>query len=158
MGNVWEDFIITCPTVLFAQEYAKKSPGRNFYSYRLAQSKCLNEPTLLSSGDEQVCLGEDVLYLFLGLDGKGHSTPITFNPEDRQLSKDMIYAWSAFAKTGHIRERFNNNRYWINAFDRSTILNAPITRTFNLNFTDYQMVSNMYNQSCDSFWKDKLFA
>lgn len=90
------DFDMICPTVLFGELAAKWNKNNNSYSYMLAHSY----QHIIKVGKHlQDVLGvthtDDLFYIF----GK----PIrdkTTSKENKQMSYDLINAWTTFAKTG----------------------------------------------------------
>ena len=71
----------------------------------------------------------------------------------RKLSRDMILAWTSFAKRGHPGPMGSVS--WLEAFQDK---NHPVARHMALDSEHYRMVEGFYKQSCDGFWKAKLFA
>ena len=88
------------------------------------------------------------MYLFAGPQDK------RFTQTDLKLSKDMIQAWTSFGKGGSVRGWFGKIA-WARAFEKPT---EPETKYMSLNSGNYKMVSGFYNQTCNGFWKEKLFA
>jgi len=77
---------------------------------------------------------------------------ITFTEDDYKLSKDMIHAWSTFAKTG-VPPKLDNAE-WLEAIDRKLV--NPSVRYMDLNPTNYSIVEGFYKKTCDEFWKTKF--
>ena len=76
-----------------------------------------------------------------------------FTDDEVKLSRDMIYAWTQFAKTGN-PDKMGDVK-WEEAIDRSN-LNAPV-RMIEMS-ESYRMVQGVYKQTCDAFWKPRIFV
>lgn len=101
----------------------------------------------------EVCFQPDLIYLFAELNNKHHA-PLMLSSEEVQLSKDMINAWTTFAKQGRVRNRINSRQYWNSAFERAT---EPNTRFILLDVKNSTMITNgFYNRTCNHFWMNKL--
>ena len=88
---------------------------------------------------------------------------LIFSEAEYRLSRDMILAWTNFAKTGvpgkvgGVAEDGGGNRTtsaitWTEALDQGTV------DYLNLDSNDYRMVKAAYRDKCDAFWKPKIFA
>ncbi|KAH9402134.1 hypothetical protein TYRP_016708 [Tyrophagus putrescentiae] len=89
-SNVWGDYILTCPTILFAQQLAEHSPpGNRYYSYRLMNGLHGKIPAQKWMG---VMHGQDWLVFF--------KVPFVRTAEEAQLSNDVISAFASFISTG----------------------------------------------------------
>lgn len=86
--------------------------------------------------------GEDLNYLF--------SIPFQSKAEERQLSEDMIRAWTTFAKTGHMSEM--GGQVWSSAHDHQ----SSSTRFMYLKSGQYRMVDKFTQANCNAFWKPKM--
>ena len=147
-ANSLGDYHLICPTLLFLEELAaatQHSTNTSFYSYRLEQH--MSDPLLPIpySPWMGVLHGEDLNYLF--------GVPFQHRAEERQLSADMISAWSTFARTGHPGEM--GGRQWSGALDRADH-HQPSTRFMYLKAGQYRMVDNFTRENCDVFWRPKL--
>lgn len=145
IAQAWADWTIVCPTILFAETYAKKATGRFYYSYRLDQP--FSYPVYFSSPNVQH--GQDLMYLFAGPSDK------RFTQGDMKLSKDMLQAWTSFTKGGWIRGWYGKIA-WGRAFEKPT---EPATKFMSLNHSagGYNMISGFYNETCNGFWRERLF-
>lgn len=148
MADVWGDLHLTCPTVLFGEQFGKLSPGQHFYSYRLVRPTLA--PDFNCTGWKAVCHGEDIVYLFI-------IPYIKSNPELSQLSRDMIHAWTSFAKTGQPGKL--GDVEWTEAFERNSdhSISNPVTKHMSLDSVNYKMIPDFYKETCDVFWKPKIF-
>ena len=91
--------------------------------------------------------GMDLAYLFM--------VPITkASPPLYQLSQDMINAWTLFAKTGKPSKM--GGVEWEHAVDATH--KDFSTKYMHLEASHYKMVPNVFKETCDSFWKPKIFA
>ena len=146
ISDVYGDYKIVCPTILFGEEMAKLSPNHHYYTYRLMQP--LTTISVFNCQDWMgVCHGEDVVYLF----GIPLRFRLIFTKDETKLSKDMIKAWTEFAKTGNIRKI--DGVEWI----ESITANDPHARIMELKANNYKMVSDFFKEKCDQFWKPKIF-
>ena len=158
LANPLGDSILTCTTVLFGEclATAKKVAGdkndtsTKFYSYRLEQHQVL--PGLHYLPFEGVTHGEDVIYLFFA--------NFLSRPVDKQLSDDMIAAWTAFARTGvpsALPSLSNRSKVqWTEAVNQQQ---HPYTRFMSLSRegAGFHMVGNdFYRKTCNAFWKAKF--
>lgn len=145
-ANALGDFHLICPTVLFGEELATASRVHNstFYSYRLEEH--MSDPLLPIpySTWMGVLHGEDLNYLF--------SIPFQGKAEERQLSADMIRAWTTFAKTGHPSEMGGHK--WNSALDHQHQIIS--TRFMYLRSGQYKIVDNFTKANCNAFWKPKM--
>ena len=146
IADVYGDYKVVCPTILFGEEVAKSRPTQQTYTYRLMQP--LTSVQLFKChGWMGVCHGEDYIYLF-GLPLRFQDI---FTKEETQLSIDMILAWTDFAKTGKISKI--NGVEWT----ESIVANDPYARIMELKANDYKMIPNFFKEKCDQFWKPKIF-
>ena len=74
-------------------------------------------------------------------------------PADYALSKDMINAWTSFAKTGHPGMMGSSGVQWDKAIDKAN----PFTKHMNLDVKNYRMITDYYRETCNVFWKSKMF-
>ena len=66
----------------------------------------------------------------------------------------MTRAWTNFAKTGD--PGVMGEVKWEEAFEEKA--SDKVTRHMSLNVNAFQMVSGIYRNTCDHFWKDKIEA
>lgn len=76
------------------------------------------------------------------------------NAAQYQLSKDMIGAWTTFAKTGTPGKV--GNATWSEAVDRSKTGDFS-TRYLSIRANKYKMYSSGFKVPCESFWKPRFF-
>lgn len=151
LGDVWGDYQLVCPTILYAEEVAKHQGAekRNLFAYRLMQDAVLPgvSPTPSWMG---VTHGQDMFYLFLTQLTK-QGSPL------RQLSEQMIHAWTSFAKTGSPAKLGSGGHSvaWEKAVKGGDNFN---TRYMHLEASFYHMVDDYWKNICDSFWKPKMFS
>ena len=147
IADVFGDYHLVCPTILFAEEVAKSvSTNQLSYAYRLMQPLTTID-LFHCHGWMGVCHGEDVIYLFgLPLRLRGF-----FTEEETQLSHDMVLAWAEFAKTGKISKI--GGVEW----NRSYTTEDPYVRLMELKVGNYKMVPDFFKDKCDTFWKPKIF-
>lgn len=148
MSDAMSDYHLVCPTILFGELIGKRQPHNRYYSYRLMQAP---SGTTMFGCDPAAGVGHamDVPYVFgipIGLRG------IIYNEKEYRLSRDMITAWTSFAKTGH--PGMMGSVQWGEAFEPNSNGN---TKFMALHVDDYKMVSDYYKQRCDAFWKPKMF-
>jgi len=140
ISHAFGDFLFDCPEVLMAEEMAQHSPSNHYYSYRLTKAFKANP------GWAGVTHGDDVHFLTShDLDG---TTP------ESQLSRDMLHAWTQFAKTGSPGEM--SSVKWEEAFDRASTHKE--TRLMRLHAPDYAMVEGYYRETCNTFWKPRIWV
>lgn len=151
LADAFGDYHITCPTVLFGQYYGRFTKADRVFAYRVVQPPSI--PVFLKChGWMGVCHGDDVMYLFgfpLRLRG------VVFTEADYKLAKDMIAAWTSFARTGTPTTTMSNGAKWIEAVDHSKA--DATVRYMSLNATGYELVENFYTKTCDGFWGAKIF-
>lgn len=136
-----------CSTILFGEHVAKLAPNNRYYSYRVTRHSTVPFPILGGcDGWRGVCHGEDIVYLFAPQMTK------TKTAYEYELSKDMITAWTSFAKTGDPGKM--GSVQWTEAFDKDN----QYTRHMTLDSADYRMVSDYYKQTCNVFWQPKIFS
>ena len=150
IANVWGDSNLVCPTILFGEEYAKHLSSINHvYAYRLMQTV----PFLATHGPKwivnSVPHGIDVVYLFM-------FELLQSNPYLRELSIKMIQEWTVFAKTGKVSYIPGASSHWLEAFDREA--KDYSTRYYHLESSNYKFVSGYFKETCDAFWKPKIFV
>ena len=142
---MWGDFNLVCPTVLFGEEFAKNSPANRVYSFRLMQPTppAPNTPKWMG-----VTHGSVKSFLYSPQFAK-------LDPQYSRLSQDMIHAWTAFAKTG-TPSKMGGSVVWEQAVARNR--SDFSTSYIHLEWGHYRMVPGYFKQTCDSFWKPKIFA
>lgn len=144
MANVFGDYNLVCPAILFAEQVSFLSPHCNYYSYRLTRNVVLPYSAVPSWAG--VPHGTDLYYLF--------AIPLLAkDAEASQLSRDMIQAWTQFAKSGHPGKV--GGVEWTHAMNHLT--NDPTTEHLNLDPADYKIVKKYFSEVCNSFWKPKIF-
>lgn len=102
MARVEGDFMLVCPTILFGEHVggAAVARGHSAYSYRLTYgTHALKQLGSICGGWMGVCHAEDIPFVF-GWPFGGSPVSFIFNEDDKRLSRDVIKAWSSFAKTG----------------------------------------------------------
>ena len=92
-----------------------------------------------------VCHGEDVVYLF----GVAHTKA---NADDYQMSKAMIGAWTSFAKSG------NPGKLGTTEWTEAVTASDPFTTHMNLDSKNFEMIKFIFHETCDVFWKPKIFV
>lgn len=99
-----------------------------------------------------VCHGDDVMMLFgfpLRLRG------IVFTEDDYAVARDMINAWTTFAKTGQPSDM--NGVKWEPAIDLSKA-NPSVSYMAIDGHNNHTMVHDYYTKNCDAFWRSKIFV
>ncbi|CAG2102857.1 unnamed protein product [Medioppia subpectinata] len=145
IGYGFGDYHLTCPTVLFGQEFARHSTGNKVYAFRQTFPPAI--PVFPECrGWMGVCHGDDVMMLFgFPLKLKG----ITFTDNDVKLSLDMIKTWSTFARTGSPPQLGADK--WEEAVDRK-VADSHV-KYMDLNpKSNYPLVTDYYKESCEDFW------
>jgi len=79
---------------------------------------------------------------------------LVFSPAETKLSRDMLRAWTNFAKEGHPGKM--DHVKWHQALEHPT-KNAPHFVNFMALDTHYEMVDHFYADKCDNFWKPRIF-
>lgn len=80
------------------------------------------------------------------------------DPELYQLSKDIIHAWTSFARSGVPGKLGASTTTWEEAVGGNKAVKDYRTRYLSLEANKYKMVDHFFEATCDSFWKPKLFA
>ncbi len=151
MSDAFGDPNIVCPTVLMgeavreAASKQKKETKSRYYSYRLTQPLRSPFPFGDCTGWKGVCHIEDVVYLF---------AVNASQPEDYKLSKEMLVAWTNFAKTGSPGKLGQQQVEWTEALSTT----SHFTNHMNLDSKDFKMVPSYFKNVCNAFWKPKIFA
>lgn len=123
---------------------AHAPPTSRFYSYRLMEYKATMAAKWMG-----VTHAADLQYLF--------SLATTKNdPELYQLSKDIIHAWTSFAKSGSPGKLGATS--WEEAVGGNKAVKDYRTRYLSLEANKYKMVEHFFEATCDCFWKPKMFA
>jgi len=149
IASVFGDYHLVCPTLLFGEEYAReaKSKKHHYYSYRLMSA--FPEGVMGCSGWMGVCHGQDVALVF------GLPIPlraIAFTEQEAQLARDIIHAWTNFAKTG------TPGKIGDMEWEEAITSKDHATRFMELDVKDYKMVSDYYKETCDAFWNKRIFV
>ena len=131
--------------MFYSEQISHLAPSSNYYSYRLVKNYPSPNPIPAWMG---VPHGLDQYYLFV-------IPSLAQDPEAVQLSKDMIRAWTNFAKTGHPGKM--GQVQWTPALNPLTNKDS-FTEHMNLDSKNYKMVTKFYSETCNSFWKPKLFV
>ena len=98
-----------------------------------------------------VCHSTDIAYVFgLPIRFRG----IGFTEEEYSLSRDMISAWTHFATNG------NPGKMGEVEWKESLVDDEghQTTRHMSLYANDYKMVTGYFKESCEVFWKPKIFT
>lgn len=74
------------------------------------------------------------------------------HPADYKMSQEMISAWTSFAKTGSPGKL--GTVEWKEAITEGD----AYTSHMNLNTADLKMVKDAYKETCNAFWKPKIFV
>lgn len=90
-----------CPMALFGEHLATWSRHRNIYSYRFTYIAETYELLYNCVGWMGVCHGADVPHVF-GLPVDNYPLPIFWTEEERVFSRQIVEAWTHFAKTGWV--------------------------------------------------------
>jgi len=98
---------------------------------------------ILNYSWQKVEHNSDMFYIF----------PWPYLAEHEQLSKDMIHAWTTFAKTGHPSKM--GSAEWESAF---TDYKQPKTKYMQLHTGQYQMIADHYVEACDNIWKPRVMG
>ena len=77
-----------------------------------------------------------------------------FSDDEAKLSRDMITAWTNFAKTGSPQKM--GDTVWEEAVDRTGSSQGSV-RMIEMG-DSYKMVTGVYTETCDAFWKPRIFA
>ncbi|KAJ6223432.1 hypothetical protein RDWZM_001977 [Blomia tropicalis] len=148
LGNLVGDFMLTCPTILFGEEYFSHSTGKHsIYSYRLMEPSDTTKKFLPKWVG--VPHASDLYFLF-------PSSSMLLSAREEALSHVMIRAWSNFAKTGSPGSI--GSVEWKQSVGGADHL--AYTRVMELQEigTKYRMMENQFKNTCNAFWKNKLFV
>ena len=149
VSDAFGDYHLVCPTVLFGETFSKHTPGHSHYAYRLMLPTSI--PIMGCRGWMGVCHAEDILYMF-GLPIRMEG--LIFSDAETRLSKDMVQAWTNFAKQGHPGKMGHTK--WHQALEHEK-KGKPEYVNFMALDTQYEMVDHYYKEKCDAFWKPKIF-
>ena len=131
---------MVCPTILFGEEFARHTTKQT-YAYRLMQ-----EAVFPGSKQHEwmgVRQGQDLFFLFM-------SDVLKYSAAQYEVSQNMIQDWTMFARRGA------PSAHWQPAVDRAR--NDFTTRHLNIEAGNFKMVSGYLKETCDNFWKPKIFA
>ena len=143
---------MTCPVVLFGQTFAKKAttPTTNrYYAWRLMKRAGVHVMGICSEPWMGVCHADELFYLF--------SIPDQRTAEERRLSRDMIRAWTSFARSGQPGVIGPKSVQWTEAFDRNDT-SSFTTRHMALDPRNYSMIEGFWKTTCDDFWRQRIFV
>lgn len=160
--SAWGDSMMVCPTMLYGEELARHSPPESrFYAYRLMQ----RTPDRRGKGGGGpprpswlgVPHGSDQYYLF------NYDRTLEVKMEN-ELARFMISSWSSFAKTGRPSGAAAAGKGdWSEAVQsRSSSSSSSSsvnfsTRYMHLEAGHFAMVENYFRETCDQFWRPKIF-
>lgn len=146
VSGLHSDINFVCPTVLFGQQISRSTPGRQYYSYYLADSQAASSTTADCADWMGVCYQQEISHVF------GHAyIKWPASQSEIGLSRAMIDAWTNFARTGQPGS-FNGTAEWTPAW------NGQQFNTMILQSGSSRMVPNFFQQVCGDFWREKMFA
>ncbi|CAG2181239.1 unnamed protein product, partial [Oppiella nova] len=122
----WEffgDIAITCPTYLFAKEFAQNSPKNNVYFYEWTHPSSLLSPLMGCSQEMGVCHAADIEIVF-GMSVLVHS-------KDADFSKSVMQMWTNFAKNGKPMD--GTSYKWPRLIESGVV--SPVTKIKEINPT-----------------------
>lgn len=166
LADAFGDFHLVCPTMLFgeavARQHHKHGKHHNYYSYRFMET--INMNILGCKPEYGVCHGVDVIYLFghpltfwnKTIDYRGQRIHISL--EEYMMSKEVIRKWGQFIRTGNMGQM--DHVPWTPAIDIGGKDSSPknITVSFmELKMGHFKMNHEFYRESCDHFWRPRLF-
>nr|XP_046918492.1 LOW QUALITY PROTEIN: cholinesterase-like [Dermatophagoides farinae] len=140
-GDIIGDCSLLCPTMLFGQRIARDSNFANtFYSYRLDRRAVASLAMGCPFEWMGVCHGEDVMYLF-------NNPALKSSPVDIKLSREMITAWTNFAKTGHPGKI--GSIEWRQVYENGQKTSPSVM----LLDDKSKMAEGIFKDLCDGFWQ-----
>ncbi|KAH7637888.1 cholinesterase 1-like [Dermatophagoides farinae] len=103
LSDVFGDYSLICPTILFGEEYFQRFHNVEFYSYRLmAPIKSIH---FLNDTWGGVGHAADLFYMF----GQPFQMKnLKFTQQEKDLSRDMIKAWIRFAQNQSFAQKNDN--------------------------------------------------
>lgn len=137
---------MTCPTVLFAEAFIQPTLSSNLghFSWLLTRPAAVHIMGACRSGwaAGTVCHADDLFSLF--------TIPRQTKEEDRKLSREIVAAWVRFAVTGSPGPM--GGVQWTEA--------VKSRKSSNLMALDYifEMRENVHRETCNDFWKMRIFA
>jgi carboxylesterase type B len=149
VGAVYGDFHLKCTTVLFGSSVGKFSKGKNAYAYQLTLPPSHSILCRSPKDWTGVCHADDLVFT----SGAPFINPSQFTDEERVLSKDIILAWTQFAKTGQLSTIGKAKVTWNQAVSKTET--DPHVKYMELN-KQYRMVENGYKNDCEGFWKKSI--
>ncbi|KAI2801626.1 hypothetical protein BLOT_009440 [Blomia tropicalis] len=148
LGNLVGDFILTCPSILFGEEfYSHSAQKQPTYSYRLMQAS----DTMNTFFPKWIGVPHATDLFFLFPDPSVH-----LSPREAALSHVMIRAWSNFAKTGSPGPI--GSVEWEQSVGGDANLAYTSVMELQEMGTKFRMVNNLFKDTCDAFWKNKIFV
>ncbi|CAG2116888.1 unnamed protein product, partial [Medioppia subpectinata] len=90
--NFFGDVVITCPTYLFAKDFAVNSPDRDVYFFEWTYPSKFVGPVMGCTPEMGVCHAAEIEHVF-GL-------PVLMKSPDADFSNSVVNMWTNFAKTG----------------------------------------------------------
>ena len=142
---------MTCQVILFGEQFSKPTLGtRRHYSWKLMRPAAVHVMGLCNSGwlNTLSCHADELFYLF--------TIPKQTDKADIELSHQVIQAWVSFAKHADPGKMGTNTR-WTEAIGDAN--NAdPTTTSFMAMDVTSTMVHAFYKDTCENFWKSKIFV
>lgn len=146
--DVFGDYTLVCPTMLFGEQTHNITQAKHkVYAYRLLQK--VEFWKVICPDWMGICHASDIPFVF-GLPDKVKGTPFV-TEADVNLSHVMMNAWLQFAKTGNPGPI--GSIQWEEAVSEAD----PSTRYMALLDGAYQMVADNFRETCDRFWKPRIF-
>lgn len=149
VAAVFGDLYIVCPTVQFGKFYGLHNPNVNTYSYRLTRKANVFRYVFPCRGWTGVCHAEEITSVF-GWPFYNFFSETVYNDDDRKFSREIIKAWSTFAKTGKM-PKLNGAEWQQSLPERSDKANVQYLQ---LDYPQFQMVQDRYVDNCDRFFKE----
>lgn len=154
VANVYGDFNLICPALFFGEQLAAVSRAathrRHFYSYRLMQP--LSGGTGGCEPWMGVCHAMDLPFVF-GRPIEGENSG-RYTTGDIQLSRELIQAWTSFAKTGSPGKV--GGTVWEEAFLGAKNL-GNLKQLWLDAETGHRVIPGWFSRVCDGFWRAKIF-
>lgn len=147
VSQAFGDMGLVCPTVKFGEILAKKTKSANAYSYRLTRKLTAAKTFVNCQGWMGVCHFEEVPSVF-GWPLYGFILPGFYSEDDKRFSRDLIQAWTDFAKIGKMGEL--GDQKWERALGEKS--DQSSVQYLRLDLDNYAMVQHAY-EHCDKLFK-----
>ncbi|XP_054166309.1 cholinesterase 1-like [Oppia nitens] len=142
--QLFGDHVITCPTYLFAKQFAQHTPKRNVMFYQWTYYSESYSSLFGCTKEMGVCHAMDIPFVF-GL-------PVIMHGEEQAFSEQVMKMWTNFAKNGNPME--GTGHQWPRLIQTTGAADGvdPVSKIKEINPTkDDHIIENLFAKTCDGF-------